>query len=203
MLKIRDKSLKNNNMPSIKLNKINVKNTKVLTGRKHLLENLPKDAICAEIGVNKGKFSMQILDYCKPKRLHLIDFWGNKRYNKKVEDFVRNNLKNEINNSTVVINKGLSTQVLRSCKDNYFDWVYLDTSHTYETTISELNILHKKIKENGIIAGHDYVTRSRTDAMKYGVIEAVHQFCIEKNYELIFISLEWHGHNSFALRRIK
>ena len=79
MLKIRDKSLKNNNMPSIKLNKINVKNTKVLTGRKHLLENLPKDAICAEIGVNKGKFSMQILDYCKPKRLHLIDFWGNKK----------------------------------------------------------------------------------------------------------------------------
>ena len=57
--------------------------------------------------------------------------------------------------------------------------------------------------ENGIIAGHDYVTRSRTDAMKYGVIEAVHQFCTEKNYEFIFMSLEWHGHNSFALRRIK
>ena len=203
MLNIRDKSLKNNGMPSAELNRINVKNCKVVATREQLLENLPKHSICAEIGVNKGSFSSKILDYCSPKKLYLIDFWGNERYNKKVENHVRSIFKNEINNDLISINKGFSTEVLKSFSDNYFDWVYLDTSHTYETTIAELNILDKKIKEDGIIAGHDYVTRSRTDGMKYGVIEAVHQFCTEKNYEFLFITMEWHGHNSFAIKRLK
>jgi len=86
--------------------------------------------------------------------------------------------------------------------DNYFDWVYLDTSHTYEITHQELIILEKKVKIDGLITGHDYTTRSRRTAMKYGVIEAVHEFCLNNNWEFVYITLEWHGHNSFAIRRI-
>ena len=190
LLLIRDNALNNNDMPSLELEKIHVKNTKVLINRKELLENLPNHSICAEIGVNKGNFSEQILEYCKPKKLHLIDAWSSERYNNSVEKIVKQKFSGEIENNLVYINKGFSTEVLKSFNDHYFDWVYLDTSHTYKTTIDELNIIHKKLKKGGIIAGHDYVTRSRTDAMKYGVIEAVHQFCIEKKYELLFISLE-------------
>ena len=46
------------------------------------------------------------------------------------------------------------------------------------------------------------MTRCRADAMKYGVIEAVHEFCVTRNWEIIGMTLEWHGHNSFALKRI-
>ena len=38
--------------------------------------------------------------------------------------------------------------------------------------------------------------------MKYGVIEAVHEFCVVNNYEIVYMTLEWSGHNSFALSRI-
>lgn len=38
--------------------------------------------------------------------------------------------------------------------------------------------------------------------MKYGVIEALHEFVVIKNYEFIYLTLEWHGHNSFVIKRI-
>ena len=36
-------------------------------------------------------------------------------------------------------------------KDDYFDWIYIDTDHSYPTTIGELEAYAPKIKENGII----------------------------------------------------
>ncbi|WP_300314265.1 porphobilinogen synthase [uncultured Psychrobacter sp.] len=76
-------------MPNYELNRLNVKNTKVLINRKSLLELLPNDCVCAEIGVNKGKFSQQIIDTCKPKKLHLIDSWGSERYHTLLEKEVK------------------------------------------------------------------------------------------------------------------
>src|ERR1700679_3478846 len=43
--------------------------------RQALLARLPKQAICAEIGVWKGAFSRQILEEARPLELHLIDPW--------------------------------------------------------------------------------------------------------------------------------
>lgn len=43
--------------------------------RLKLLKSMPKSAVCAEIGVWKGKFSKTILEITLPKRLHLIDPW--------------------------------------------------------------------------------------------------------------------------------
>ena len=202
LLKIRDNSLNNKKISGLDLKVEHLKNTKVLINRSNLLENLPKNSICAEIGVNKGDFSEQILTTCKPNKLHVIDSWASDRYDRSVESHFRNRYKNEIEDKLIVIDKGISTEVLNTYDDFYFDWVYLDTSHSYETTSIELQLLSKKVKENGIISGHDYVTRSRTNAMKYGVIEAVHEFCNEANYEIIFITLEWNGHNSFALKKL-
>jgi len=43
--------------------------------RLQLLRKLPKDSICAEIGVWKGNFSELIFAVTRPKMLHLIDPW--------------------------------------------------------------------------------------------------------------------------------
>ena len=45
-------------------------------GRKFLLEMMPKNSVCAEIGVNQGQFSKEILEVVQPKKLHLIDPWA-------------------------------------------------------------------------------------------------------------------------------
>lgn len=43
--------------------------------RAKLLKSMPREAVCAEIGVWKGVFSKQILKITKPKMMHLIDPW--------------------------------------------------------------------------------------------------------------------------------
>ena len=43
--------------------------------RSDFLSRLPKDAVCAEIGVFRGEFSRQILEIKAPRELHLIDGW--------------------------------------------------------------------------------------------------------------------------------
>ena len=41
--------------------------------------------------------------------------------------------------------------------NEFFDWIYIDTDHSYETTYKELNSWSSKIKQDGVIAGHDYM----------------------------------------------
>jgi hypothetical protein len=43
--------------------------------REHLLEILPKNSVCAEVGVHRGEFSARVLQIVNPKELHLIDPW--------------------------------------------------------------------------------------------------------------------------------
>ncbi len=45
-----------------------------------------------------------------------------------------------------------------SCKfnDHYFDFVFLDSSHTYEQTKAEIRLWFRKVIDGGVLAGHDY-----------------------------------------------
>lgn len=68
------------NIPKVKLQQRNIKHCKLLLDRESLLKCLPKNAIVAEIGVDQGEFSQQILDICTPQKLHLVDAWHSLRY---------------------------------------------------------------------------------------------------------------------------
>jgi len=59
-----------------------------------------------------------------------------------------------------------------------------------------------KVKENGIIAGHDYIVGNWNGLIRYGVIEAVHEFCLKYDWEILFITAELSNNPSFAIRRI-
>ena len=64
--------------------------------------------------------------------------------------------------------KDLSTGITYSLQDSvpmnfclssrtiFFDFIYIDTTHQYDQTVLELELAYKKIKNNGIVAGHDY-----------------------------------------------
>ncbi len=83
-----------------------------------------------------------------------------------------------------------------------FDWIYLDTDHSYETTLSELRLAAPKLKPGGLLAGHDYCTGNVITPVPYGVVEACHRFCVEAGWRFRFIALEERGRNSFALARL-
>jgi len=44
--------------------------------RQFLLEMMPKNSMCVEIGVQRAFFSSEILKIVKPKKLFLIDPWA-------------------------------------------------------------------------------------------------------------------------------
>ena len=189
-------------IPKINLKPEHIAHSQLVIDRCELLRKLPKNGIVAEIGVDEGNFSHEIISNCRPAKLHLIDLWSTERYGQLKKEKVENKFQDEISNRRIEINLGESTKVARSFPDSYFDWVYIDTSHSYETTFAELKEYQKKIKKNGIIAGHDYVRWSRTGFTRYGVIEAVSEFCCNFNWEIIYLTVESDDNPSFAIKKM-
>jgi hypothetical protein len=191
-----------NQMPNVILEEKHVENTRTLLNREHLLERLQKDGICAEVGVAAGDFSEMILQINRPRKFHLVDAWHTERYGNRLENIVKEKFAKEIESRQVILNKGLSTEVLPQFEDNYFDWVYIDTAHDYHTTAQELAICCKKVKEEGMIAGHDFSMGNWIEGYKYGVIEAVYEFCAKYDWEILYLTSEL-VEKSFAIRELK
>ena len=189
-------------IPKFELNNCNIKNVKVLLNREDLLESLPKNSIVAELWVDEWFFSEKIIQICRPKKLHLIDVWWTKFYNKSKQNYVENKFSRYVAGEEVSIHVGLSTEVYQDFQDNYFDWIYIDTDHSYETTILELEYYRKKMKDGWIIAGHDFIVGYWEGMIRYGVREAVYEFCLKYSWEIIYLTAEINDHPSFAIRQI-
>ncbi|UAB81237.1 class I SAM-dependent methyltransferase [Marixanthomonas sp. SCSIO 43207] len=189
-------------VPGYELDTKHIANLKPLLNRKQLLQQLPKNAIVAEIGVDTGDFSEEIIACTTPQKLHLIDLWGTKRYHEGKREWVEKKFVTAIENDQIIINRGLSTEVAKQFQDGYFDWVYIDTDHSYKNTLKELQLYSKKVKPDGIIAGHDFVIGNWKGLVKYGVIDAVYEFCQTQNWQLVYLTLENRAHTSFAIKRI-
>jgi hypothetical protein len=144
--------------------------------RQRLLRKMPRNSVCAEIGVWKGEFSQQILRVVKPIELHLIDPWKyqpdfpERMYGgsiaKKQEDMDQVYLqvkKKFENNHKVKIARGYSEEVMAEYVDEYFDWVYIDGNHYYDFVKKDLELAFLKVKKGGLITGDDYNWGGRKD----------------------------------------
>ena len=171
---------------------------RVLPSREALLAVLPKNGVTAEIGVADGDFSAQILKINTPRTLYLVDPWPEGRYGSGF-DKVRARFVQEIVSGAVKIERGLSTEVLPKLPP--LDWLYIDTDHTYTTTREELRLSEALIKPNGFIAGHDFVPGNPYKGYPYGVVQAVCEFCVERNWSFAYLTLAPRGHLSFCLKR--
>lgn len=179
-----------------------IKNTKLVPNRTALLEHFPKNAVVAEIGVAEGSYAEKILSITRPRILHLIDAWESERFGEDAMQTVLERFKDPIESGQVVVHRGRSQDVLKTFEDNTFDWVYLDTSHKYGDTLEELELCRRKVKEDGLIAGHDYTAGNVSSALRYGVVEAVNETCVKHDLEMAFLSNEAGRYLSFAIRNI-
>ena len=186
----------------VSLKDANIKNLKVVLNRDKLLQFLPKNAIVAELGVDNGDFSEKIMTIAVPKTLFLIDIWKTKRYNRNKMDYIKKKFEKDINLGRISVIRGKSEEELEKFDNNYFDWIYIDTTHSYLQTIKELNICRLKIKNNGIIAGHDYSKGNIKKGLPYGVVLAVNEFCLRYNWEFLYLTHETHRNLSYAIRKI-
>ncbi|HAH37108.1 MAG TPA: class I SAM-dependent methyltransferase [Algoriphagus sp.] len=188
-------------LPKVQIDEKSLNSARLLPNREALLELLPKGGVVAELGVDQGGFSEKILKINQPKTLHLVDLWGTERYHLGKRKEVEEKFSKEISKGEVCIHIGYSTEVVQKFEKDTFDWIYIDTNHSYATTKQELELWSSKVKPDGIIAGHDYIIGNWNGMVRYGVIEAVHEFCLNYNWEILYLSMELDTAPSFAIRR--
>jgi predicted O-methyltransferase YrrM len=128
--------------------------------------------------------------------------WGDRRYHDGLKLAVNDKFADQIAAGQVEVNLGYSTTVVDRFAEAYFDWIYIDTDHSYRTTKLELEKYSLKVKPGGIIAGHDYIIGGWNRVVRYGVIEAVNEFCVTHHWEMIYLSLERSISPSFAIRKM-
>jgi SAM-dependent methyltransferase len=158
---------------------------------------IPKHSVGAELGVYCGDFTQVILDTVQPAKLHLIDMWhllgehGWERWNihgpttREALAIVQACYAPQIDAGQVEIHVADDLELLPTFDDDYFDWCYIDTSHTYEHCAKELPLVATKVKPGGVICGDDWT--GDPDHPHHGVYVAVHEF-LERNpsYDLIY-----------------
>ena len=182
-----------------------LKNCKLISSRDKLLDLLPKAGTCVELGCEKGEFSQKILDINRPNKLVLVD---------NNHGHITNIMSKYNDDVRVEVKEGNSYDVMKGYQDEEFDWSFIDTDHTLETMVMELNVCNLKVKKNGYIGIHDYIFHdyiwgltsgdNNWDVVTYGVIEAVNTFLKENtNYEVTHFALEPHMYNTIVLRRNK
>lgn len=155
---------------------------------------LPKEITAIELGVFDGTFSKEILEILTPKTLFLVDpFHPNEEtygdamqittaYSTKNElDLVLIKFKKEIEKGQVFVVKEYSYNAVKCHDNNMFDFIYIDASHLYKDVKKDLYDWFPKLKQNGLLCGHDYISM-------FGVIPAVNEFCIEHNFEMILFN---------------
>lgn len=170
--------------------------------RDFLLELVPKNANCIEVGVFDGVLSERILALTSPRKLHLVDPWYTKPdgslFDGPAQQFdsakqasdslevqyqsVIQLLSSEIASGQVQIHRMLSHEAAPLFPDAHFDWAYLDASHYYDDVKLDLQVWFPKVKSGGFITGDDY---DRQGFWDHGVTRAVDEFVKQNAVEVV------------------
>jgi precorrin-6B methylase 2 len=142
--------------------------------RRTLVESLDNDnfKVAVEVGVRTGWFSKYILDHTKMK-VYAIDPWENNMELSQAEKVYKECVERlSPYKDRCEMVKGYSPQISAEFKDGEADFIYLDGLHDYESVKKDINAWWTKIRDGGILAGHDY------NKIKWkGVVNALEEFC--------------------------
>jgi hypothetical protein len=185
------------------LKAIHVRNLRIVLDRNEFLRAMPQRMDCAEVGVAHGEFSRQILDVMQPTSLCLIDLWSadSERYSEAMAPAL-NRVQPEIDSGIVSVRRGWSWEEIEQLADESLDWVYLDAAHDFDSVSKDLAAVRTKMRPGGLICGHDYTRWSSAGIHRWGVVEAVNEFCVRYHWEFLYLTHETHRHLSYALRKI-
>ena len=150
-----------------------------------------KEITIAEIGVYKGDNAMSMLTVADNiKRMYLVDtFAPNYKWftdetgapftEEKAEEFV-DKVKERFQNFNVSLIRKDSVETSKDFPDKFFDYIYIDGGHDYDIVKADLNAWYPKVKDFGVLGGHD--------SMYDDVTKAVVEFTSNKNITLHFVN---------------
>lgn len=140
-----------------------------------------KDLVGAEIGVLAGSHALKMLQRLDFKTFYLIDpyfkykagglKWDNERHEKTAKE------KLQAYEEKMIWIKTTSVKAVVHFEDESLDFVYIDANHDYKFTLEDIKLWAPKVKQGGIVGGHDYVPAHP------GVAKAVKEYCSKNKIE--------------------
>lgn len=140
-----------------------------------------------EVGVERGETSRLLLEAFPDAKLYMVDSWReapeDSAYRQSGDRCGRTTQGQHYDNLQIVRVMRLaagwrrceivafpSVEAARLLRPNRFDAVFLDADHTYESVKADLEAWWPRVRDGGILCGHDYCTGRRALA---GVKKAV------------------------------
>jgi hypothetical protein len=133
--------------------------------------------VLVELGVWKGHSISYLADKCRSYQpaIYAVDLW-NKVYSFSLQggyskpetkdaqipiiyDLYQENLKLTNTRHLITDIKCCSWEAAAQFEDHSVDFVFIDADHSYESTLKDIQAWLPKIKDGGILAGHDYVDK--------------------------------------------
>jgi hypothetical protein len=167
-----------------------------LNARKWILRHAKIGGIGAEIGVFRGHFSDVLLNELEPKKLYLIDPWrklgqyfdfknpytcdGKLPTQIAYDEVVFRAAKHA--SSEVVVIEGFFLEEAHKIEEK-LDWIYLDASHKYDSTLAELHATRELLKPGGVIIGDDWSPDPASP--HHGVFRAIHEYVKATNSQIV------------------
>jgi predicted O-methyltransferase YrrM len=111
----------------------------------HLIEKNNFKTI-AEVGVKFGRTTFFLLDNVQDLVIHAVDLDISMFYNKEVKSKYKDRL---------IPIKGYSYEVADQLPNNSMDLIFIDADHSYESVKKDILAYTPKLKDNGILSGHD------------------------------------------------
>lgn len=129
-----------------------------------------------EIGSYQGESTQLFLSTGVFSKIYCIDGWANGYDDADKASYTADRAerafdKRFANDNRVVKIKGFSQDVVDKIPDGVADFLYVDGCHTYDAVKLDLSNYSRKVKSDGVLAGHDYNTNDFP-----GVVKAVEEF---------------------------
>lgn len=161
-------------------------------------EHLGDIDTAVEVGTYQGQFASVMIDRLEPNKFYAVDplklfpgmnsnpghEFGSQQSLDRLAGKVKHRL--EIQGHTLI--RDVSEKASQQFDDSSLDVVYLDADHSFTGCSSDIDYWFPKVREGGILAGHDYCNGNPAKGHVYGVIQAVAQLVDEYQLDLFVTS---------------
>jgi hypothetical protein len=123
-----------------------------------MAREMPDVCRVAEVGIANGKSAVylaeKLAELGKEFEMYFIDnlaYGGSDQLNEIISSIVNSGLGSKIKMMAMS-----SLDASTKFNDNFFDFVFLDSSHQFAQTKAELILWYQKVKHHRCLSGHDY-----------------------------------------------
>ena len=151
-----------------------------------------------EVGTYQGFFADVMIHRLNPGQFYAVDPLrlfpgmnsnpGHEFGSQQKLDKLAEQVSQKLSNSGHTLIREVSEKASLQFDDNSVDVVYLDADHSYTGCSNDIDFWYPKIRDGGILAGHDYCNGNPQKGHVYGVIQAVAQLVDEHDLELFVTS---------------